>query len=331
MEDEVRWGIMSTGWIAHQFAEALQLLPAAELVAVGSRQQETADAFGDEFDIPRRYASYGELVADPAVDVVYIGTPHSFHHRDALMALEAGKHLLVEKAFTLNGRQASEIIELARRKELFVMEAMWTRFFPLMARLRELLAEGALGQLKMVRADFSHSAPYDPRNRFFDPHLGGGALLDLGIYPISLASMVLGESQQVSGVAHIGETGVDEQGACLLSYAEGALAVLSFSLRTDAPPEASISGTEGRIEIHGNWYSPASMTVTRGKESQRIEMPFAGSGYQFEAVEVMARIRQGHTESEIMPLDETLAIMRVLDELRAQWGMVFPGEGADER
>lgn len=326
MSEPIRWGIISTGWIARQFARALKTLPQAELAAVGSRRQRTADAFGDEFGIPRRFGSYADLCSDPEVDVVYIGTPHSFHHRDALMALEADKHVLVEKAFTLNAREAREIIELAREKGLFAMEAMWTRFFPLMTRLRELLAEGEIGELKMVRADLSHIVPYDPSNRFFEPQLGGGALLDLGVYPISLASMVLGTPQTVAGEAHIGQTGIDEQGACVLGYEAGQLAVLSFSIGTNAPREAAICGTEGIVQINGRWQGPASMTVTQGSDSRLIELPFDGNGYQFEAIEVMDRIRAGDTESEVMPLDETLAIMGVMDELRSQWGLIYPGE-----
>ncbi len=326
MSDRFRWGIVSTGGIARTFADALKRLPDAELLAVGSRTQASADAFGDDFGVPRRYGSYEALAADPDVDILYIATPHMFHHRDALMALEAGKHVLVEKAFTMNAREAEEVIALARAKGLFAMEAMWTRFFPAMIRLRELLAGGAIGEPQMVRADLSHRVEFHPKHRLYDPEVGGGALLDIGIYPIAFAWDVLGPPDRVTGVAHIGQSGVDDQSACLFEYDAGPMAVLSFSQTTDAPREAMVSGTDGFIRVEGRWQQPSRLTLVRGDLEEILELPFEGSGYQYEAVAVMDGIRAGRTESPIMPLDETLAIMRVMDDLRAQWGLRYPGE-----
>lgn len=326
MSQHFRWGIIGTGGIAREFAAALQALPDGELLAVGSRRQETADAFGDAFDVPRRYGSYEALVSDPDVDIVYVATPHMFHHRDALLALEAGKHILVEKAFTINAQQAAEVIALARARGLFAMEAMWTRFFPAMRRLREMLAEGAVGEVQMVRADLSHRVEFDPTHRLYDPHQGGGALLDIGVYPIAFAWDVLGPPDRVTGVAHIGESGVDDQSACLFGYDSGAMAVLSFSQTTDAPREALIAGTEGVLRVEGRWQQPGRLTLARGGYEQVLDLPYTGSGYQYEAEAVMENIRAGRTESELMPLDETLAIMRVMDQLRAAWGLTYPGE-----
>jgi predicted dehydrogenase len=329
MTDKIRWGILGTGTVAHEFAAALETLPDAELVAVGSRHQETADVFGDKFGIPRRHPNYGAVGADSGVDIVYIATPHTFHHRDATMALEAGKHVLVEKAFTINASEAREIIDLAHRKSLFAMEAMWTRFFPIMIRLRELLADNAIGDVQMLRADLSHRVEFDPAHRLYDPHQGGGALLDVGVYPISFASMVLGKPNSVIGVAHLGQSGVDDRSACLLGYRTGAMAVLSFSQTTDAPREALISGTEGVIKIHGRWQQPAQMTLQTGGKNgpqELIDLPFEGSGYQYQATAVMDCIRSGQTGSDIMPLSESLSIMQTMDQLRSQWGLVYPGE-----
>lgn len=326
MTEAYGWGILGTGTVAHDFAAALKTLDNAALVAVGSRRQETANAFGEKFDIPHRHASYQALAADPEVDIVYVATPHFFHYRDAMMALRANKHVLVEKAFTINAQQAEGIVRLARQKGLFVMEAMWTRFFPVIVRLRELLAENVIGKVEMIRADLSHRVAFDPAHRFFDPQQGGGALLDIGIYPISLASMVLGNPNTVTGVAHLGQSGVDDQSACLLGYDDGAIAALSFSQTTDAPREAVISGTEGIIRILGRWQQPAQISVSKDGEDELIDLPYGGNGYQYQASAVMNCLRTGQTESEIMPLDETLSIMRVMDTLRAQWGLRYPGE-----
>jgi predicted dehydrogenase len=326
MSDRLRWGILGTGFIAREFATALGSLPDSEVVAVGSRRQETADAFGDAYGVPRRYDNYAALTSDPKLDIVYIATPHMFHHRDAMMALEAGKHVLVEKAFTINAREAEQVVELARSKKLFAMEAMWTRFFPLMERLRGLIAGGAIGEVQMLRADLSHRIAFDPAHRLYDPHQGGGALLDIGIYPISLAWMVLGKPDSVTGLTHIGRSGVDNQSACLFGYRSGAIAILSFSQTTDAPREALICGTRGFIRVHGRWIQPARMTISRGQTEEVVELPYEGNGYQYEAVEVMDCLRTSRTESEVMPLDQTLDIMKVMDQLREGWGLKYPGE-----
>jgi len=324
--EKIRWGILGTGRMAGDFAEALRLLPEADLVAVGSRRQETAEAFGQRFGVPHRHTSYEALAADPDVDIVYIATPHIVHHHDALMSLHAGKHILLEKAFTMSAREASEVITLARSRGLFAMEAMWTRFFPAAVRLRELVAQGAVGELHLMRADLSHRVPYDPHHRLWDPQQGGGALLDIGIYPISLAFMILGEPQEMAGVGYIDHSEVDAQSACLLKYANGAIAVLSFSQLTDAPREALICGSKGTLRIHGRWQQPSRLSLIRGKEEQVFDIGYEGTGYHYQAAEVMRCIQAGLQESPIMPLDETLAIMRVMDSLRVAWGLRYPGE-----
>jgi predicted dehydrogenase len=322
----LRWGILGLGSIANQFAIGLKALPDARLVAVGSRSQDKADQFGAKYDAPHRHASYEALANDPEVDVVYVATPHPMHGEDALLCLNAGKAVLCEKPFTVNVAEAERVVGLAREKNLFLMEAMWTRFFPLMYRVRELVASGAIGEARMIQADFGFRAGFDPNSRAFSPALGGGGLLDVGVYTISLASMLFGTPNQVTGLAHLGETGVDEQAGLVLAYDSGRLAVLSTGVRINTPQSAVILGTDGRITIHSPWWKPSAMTVSAGGKTEDVTLPFESNGYQFEALEVARCLVAGKTESEIMPLDESLQIMRTMDALRAQWGLKYPME-----
>ncbi len=325
MEQKIRWGILGTGNIAHQFARGLSVLTDAELVAVGSRSQETADAFGDEFGVGRRHPSYEALANDPDVDAIYVSTPHSLHRENSLLCLDAGKAVLCEKPFTINAREAEEVVQAAREKRLFLMEAMWTRFLPVLVRVRELLAERAIGDVQMVAADFGFRTNVNPKSRLFDPALGGGALLDVGVYPVSLASMVLGAPTRVAGLAHLGGTGVDEQGAIVLGYAGGQIANLYTAIRTNTPHDARIMGTNGSIQINSPWWKPTALTVAvTGAEPEVVELPYEGNGYNYEAAEVGRCLRAGKLESDHMPLDETLAIMRTLDQIRAEWGLKYP-------
>ncbi|MBN2084329.1 MAG: Gfo/Idh/MocA family oxidoreductase [Anaerolineales bacterium] len=326
--DAIRWGILGTGGIAQKFAEALALLPDARMTAVGSRTKESADAFGAKWKIPNRHGSYAALMADPEVDAVYIATPHTLHSENALGCLAAGKAVLCEKPFTINARQAEEVITLARRKKIFLMEAMWTRFLPVFQKIRSLLAEGAIGEVRQMQADFAFQAAYDPKGRLFDPALGGGALLDLGVYPVSFASMVFGEApRRLVSVASLGKTGVDEQSAAVIEYSAGRLAVVSCALRFDSPQVAHIIGTGGRIRVHPAWWHADTITVSRaGREDEIITLPNLGNGYPHEAVEVMECLRGGKLESRVMPLEESLRIMQTLDAIRAEWGLKYPGE-----
>ena len=328
--DTIRWGIMGTGNIAHKFARGLALLPDAEVVSVGSRRQETADAFGDEFSVPHRHASYDALVGDGDVDVVYVSTPHTFHRDNTLLALEAGKHVLCEKPFAINARQARDMVEAARDKGRFLMDAVWSRFLPTHVRAREILASGVLGEIRMVHADFGFRGTVDPRQRLFNPELGGGALLDVGIYDVQLASMVFGEAPtEIAALTSIGSTGVDEQSAMLLEYSGGRMAQLSCAIRTTTHHEASFFGTEGRLRLEAPWWRGTALTVWMrpGPEGgETSHHPYEGNGYQHEAAEVMACLRAGKLESDIMPLDETLSLMETLDAVRAQWGLVYPME-----
>jgi predicted dehydrogenase len=330
MGDSVfRWGIVGLGNIAHSFAWGLRDAPGAQLVAGASRSSERAEAFKREFNVPRCYPTYEELFADPEVDAIYIATRHPDHACAALAAIEAGKPVLVEKPFTVNVTEAKQIVQAARERRVFCMEAMWTRFLPLMGKVRELVAEGAIGDVRLVQADFSFASEFDPTSRIFDPALGGGALLDVGVYPISFASMLLGRPTEAVGTAHLGASSVDENAAMSLLYNEGRVASLACGTRARSHQEAVVVGTTGRIRIHSPWFMARTLTLTReSREDEVIERAFRGNGYCHEAEELMSGVRAGRIESPVLPLDETIDIMRTMDTLRRQWGLRYT---ADEK
>jgi predicted dehydrogenase len=325
--DTIRWGILGTGWIANQFAQGLAQLPDAELVAVGSRTSESARRFAEQHNVSHWHDSYRALAADASVDVIYVATPNPWHREHTLLCLEAGKPVLCEKPFALNAGEAEEMIRIAREKKLFLMEAMWSRFFPLMGKVRALLSEGAIGEVQMLVADLCIRFEFDPSDRRYAPGLGGGALLDLGVYPLAFASMIMGAPTRIEALAHLGETGVDEQAGIVLGYDQGRVSTLYTSIRVDSPVEAILLGTRGQIRIHDWWIHPDKLTLSvDGEETTTIEMPYAGNGYQFEAAEVMACLRAGKLESDLLPLDETLSIVETMDAIRARWGLRYPGE-----
>ncbi len=327
MTEPIRWGILGTGNIAHQFARGLADTADATLAAVGSRSAATADAFGDEFGIPRRHATYQDLASDDAIDAVYVSTPHPYHKDNSILLLEHGKAVLCEKPFTINAGEAKVVIDVSRQRDVFLMEAMWTRYVPAVVRARKLINEGAIGDVRMVQADFGFRAGVNPEGRLFNPSLGGGALLDVGIYVSSFASMVLGpKPSEVVSTTQIGETGVDEQSAMLLKYPGGEIAVLSCAVRTGTAVEARIFGTDGSITFHSPFFKCDAITVKRGGDEERIELPLQGNGYNYEAAEVGRCLRADLRESDVMPLDETLALMELLDSIRAQWGLTYPME-----
>jgi predicted dehydrogenase len=315
----VRFGVVGTGGIATAFTEDLRLLDDAQVVAVGSRSQEKADAFAAAYGIERAHATYEGLLSDGEVDVVYVATPHPWHHPVAMQALAGGKAVLVEKPFTMTGDEAQDVADAARRMRSFCMEAMWARFTPHFVRVREVLASGELGEITTLIADHGQWFPRDRNSRLFAPELGGGALLDLGIYPVSFASMVLGTPTRVTARASSAFTGVDAQTSVILEHAGGAHAVLTTTLRAVTPTRACIIGTEGSLEIEGPFYAPSAFTVTpREGKPWRYEEPHEGIGLRHQAAEVVRCLRAGLTESPTMPLDETVAVMRTLDEIREQ-------------
>jgi predicted dehydrogenase len=324
----IRWGILGTGNIAHKFAEGLAVLPDAVLVAVGSRTPETAEAFARRYGVPNVHASYESLAQDPQVDVVYISTPHPLHMDNTLLCLEAGKAVLCEKPFALNAAQAQRMIETARAKGLFLMEAMWTRYHPAARQAYDWIQAGKIGHLHTLHADFGFNAPFNPQGRLFNPELGGGALLDVGIYPISLASWLFGQQPDfIASQAVLGSTGVDERAGVVFRYAGGGLAVLSMALRADTTCTALMVGEAGSLQLERPFWASETLVYrdATGRE-ERLPFPFEREGYHYEAAEVGRCLRAGLLESPTMPLDESLALMHTLDALRADWGLVYPQE-----
>lgn len=320
-----RFGVVGTGGIARAMTRDIALLPDVDVVAVGSRTTESAERFATELVVPQAHGSYEALVKDPDVDAVYVATPHPGHHDAAMLAIEAGKAVLVEKPFTMDARQAESLVAAAGERGTFLMEAMWARFLPHMARVREVLAGGELGELVTVTADHGQWFAFDPRHRLFAPELGGGALLDLGVYVVSFASMVLGEPSHVTARSTPTSTGVDAQTSIVLDHPGGAQAVLSASLRAKSPCRATVVGTDGRLEIDTTFYSPTTFTVIpRDGDAWRFDEPHEGHGLRHEAAEVARCLAAGLTESPVMPLSETVAIMRTLDEVRRQIGLTYP-------
>lgn len=326
--ERVRWGVLATGGIAAAFTADLVDLPDAEVVAVASRTEESAKAFADRFGIPRAYGDWGALAQDEDVDVVYVATPHSAHRAAAGLCLEAGRNVLCEKAFTLNSREAEELVALAKERGSFLMEAMWMYCNPLIRRLKELVDDGAIGEVRTVQADFGLSGPFPPTHRLRDPAQGGGALLDLGVYPVSFAQLLLGEPSEVMARAVLSDESVDLQTGMLLSWESGALASLHCSLVGGTSTSASVTGSEGRIDIpYGFFHADRFVLHRDGRDPEEFTAADATrAGLKHEAVEVMRCLRAGETESPLVPLDGTLAVMRTLDAVRNRIGVTYPGE-----
>ena len=318
------WGILGAGGIASRFATDLKRLPDAGLVAVGSRSREKAAQFAGQYGFERSYGSYAEMIADPEVDVVYVATPHPFHKEHTLLCLAGGRAVLCEKPMAVNAGEVREMVKDARRRGLFLMEAMWSRFNPVLAHVRQWLAEGRIGDVRVLTADFGFRTGWNPAGRLLNKTLAGGALLDVGVYTVALASMVFGGAPvQIQAAAHIGTTNVDEQTAMLFRYAGGGLALLTCAIRTATPQGARLDGTEGTIEIPTFWRASTARLVRPGQDLVEAS---GETGYHYEAAEVMDCLRTGRSESATMPLDESIAISETMDEVRAQIGLRYPME-----
>lgn len=327
MAEKIRLGILGTGNMAHQFALGLQHAGNIELVAVGSRGQETAKRFAREFGLSKSFAEYQDLADDPGIDLVYIATPHSSHAENTLMCLDAGKAVICEKSFAINSHEARLMIEKAREKRLFLMEAMWTRHIPSIVALRELLAEKAIGRIQLMLAGGAYMPAFNPEAYLFRPDLGGGVLLDAGVYLVSMASMIFGTPSRILAAGSIGENGVDEHDAILLQHDSEAMASLYVSLRARASPDMTLLGDGGKIYLHAPVFAPSALTISIKDTSEEImQLPFPGNGYQFQAIEAANCILAGRTESAVMPLDESLAIMETMDEIRRQLKLKYPME-----
>lgn len=327
MTEKVRLGILGTGNMAHEFARGLRYAENIELTAVGSRSAESAGKFSSEFAVSKAHSDYEALAADPDLDLVYISTPHSCHMENSLMCLDAGKAVICEKPFTINAEEASRVIEKARAEGLFLMEAMWSRYLPSIIKLRELLVENTIGNVQIMIAGGAFMPAFDPDFYLFRPELGGGVMLDAGVYLVSMASMVFGTPDTIQAAGSFHETGVDEQDAVLLQHHNGAIANLYVSLRASSSPDITLLGDRGKIYVHAPVFAPPRLTLSiNGEPDEILSLPFDGNGYQFEAIEAAECITAGRTESDVMPLDETLAIMQTLDEIRRQLGLKYPME-----
>jgi predicted dehydrogenase len=323
----VRWGIIGPGGIADRFAKAMTRVVDGEIVAVASRSLGRADAFGDRHGVARRYDDPRALVDDDAVDAVYIATPHARHMADTLLCLDAGKAVLCEKPFSLNQAQGRRMVDAAAAAGLFLMEAVWSRYLPAYRALGEVLAAGRIGTPLQVDADFGFRVPVDPSHRLFDPAQGGGALLDLGIYPIQLCTLVLGPVAHAAGEGQLGSTRVDELVAAVLLHQRGGLGVIKAAITLELACTARISGTDGWIDLPAFMHRPESLTVhAAGAAAETIDCPVEGDGFQYEIEEVHRCLEQGLLESPAMPLAETLALAAVMDDIRSQIGVRYPGE-----
>ncbi|MFN8028078.1 MAG: Gfo/Idh/MocA family oxidoreductase [Acidimicrobiia bacterium] len=326
MTNKIRWGIAATGGIARSFTEALGRVPDAEVVAVASRTQARASEFAAEWSIPHAHGSYDALAADDDVDIVYVATPHSLHCEDAVRYLEAGKHVLCEKPLALSAAQVRTMADAAQRNHRFLMEALWSRFLPSYQALTQTIDDGAIGDLRLVEADFGFRAPFDPEHRLFDPAQGGGALLDLGIYPLHIAFTLLGHPVDVQAVAELGATGVDEQVAMVLRHEHGTLSVLKAACSTSMTCTARVAGTAGHIDVPAFMHCPDHFVVNTMAGQQRVDAPLEGNGLHYQVHEVHHCLRAGLTESPVMPLSESLALATTMDQIRAQVGVRYPGE-----
>jgi predicted dehydrogenase len=326
---EIRWGVVGPGRIAEKVVEDFAVVEGARVVAVASRSLDRARDFAGRHGIDRAHGSYADILTDPGVDVLYVATPHSQHHAVALAALQAGKALLVEKSFTATVAGAREVAALSRETGVFVMEAMWTRFQPAVVRLRELIADGVIGEVRSVQADLGVQRDFDPTDRLFAKELGGGALLDLGVYVVSFAQMLLGDPDTVHATGSTFDTGVDAEAALLLGYADGRAATLMTSLRNALPGQARVFGTAGWIDVLPRFHHPQTIVLYRDDaDPEEITLPQLGAGYAHELIEVTECLRAGRCESAVMPLADTLAVQQVLEDAAGQLGVTFTEDAA---
>lgn len=324
---KLKWGILGTGWIAEQFTKDLVHVTNGQGFAVGSRTQEKADDFAKRHGLPRAYGSYEQVLKDPEIDVVYVATPHPQHHDNVIAALRAGKAVLCEKPFTVNSSELEEMIKLAAKKGLFLMEAMWTRFLPAIVKTRQWIKDGRIGEIKLLKAEFGFCADWNPEGRLFNPQLGGGALLDAGIYPVSFASMIFGTHPvRIHSAVQLGKTGVDEQFSVLLDYGVGRSASLHGATRLNMNNDAHIYGTKGMIHVPSFLNARTASLRVEGAEEEVFTDDRISIGYAFEAQEVGECLLRGDKESSHISLEESLSIMGLLDQLRADWKLKYPFE-----
>jgi predicted dehydrogenase len=331
MSRKIRWGILGGGNIANKFAADLKWVNDAELVAVASRSHLKASEFSLRYGVPHAFDNYEALVSFPDVDVIYIATPHGLHCEHALLCLNNKKSVLCEKAFALNSFQVRKMIQAAEDSDVFLMEAFWTKFLPQYQKTVSLVESGALGEIKMIQADFGFKATNPPSQRLYDPELGGGALLDIGIYPVFMAISLLGRPVEIHAKMKPFSTGVDKQIAIVLKFENGALANLSATFEAVTPVEATISGSDGYIRMTNRFHN-ALANVELTKNSEPVDIGHihreVGYGYQFEARHVVECLQNNLKQSPVMCYADSLLLMETLDRIRETCGIKYP---ADEK
>jgi len=322
---KIKWGIISTGWIAHKFAAALQVVDNSELYAVGSRNVQTAEQFADEFKIPKSYGSYQELVQDPNVDIVYIGTPHNLHMENTLLALDHNKHVLCEKPMGVNLKEVTRMIAKAKERKLFLMEAMWSRFLPNIIKTKELVDSGEIGNVKLLTAFFSVKSEHGPEHRQYNLELCGGTVLDTGIYNVFLSLLLLGKPKAFSAIAGLSDQGGDNSCSYTFKYDNDTLAVMYSSFLANPAVVAEIHGDKGKIFLEHLWFCPGRVKVTYNDGKENIfNFEVKGNGYEFEAEEVNRCILEGKTESRLMGWNDSMQLITMLDAIRKECGIVYP-------
>ena len=321
----MKWAILGCGWIADNFLQSLGIVDEAKVLACGSKSLERAQGLANKYNIPNAYDSYEVMLSDPNIDIVYIGTTHNFHYENAMMCLEHGKHVLIEKPVTVHASQFEEITGLAKSKGLFVMEAMWTRFLPGIEKLQQVIHDGMIGEIVLLNAGFGMRMPEDVNNRFYSKALAGGSLLDMGIYPLTFSKLVFQQKpEKVHSSVILTETGVDGSAAYALDYASGATAHLSSSMTSNLGAKAVIYGTKGKITVEEFFsFKKFHVTLDSGEDYQ-IDANYESTGKQFQAMEVMTCIKNGKLESEIHPHSESMYMMRTMDQMRLGWGVEYP-------
>jgi len=321
-----KWGIIGPGKIAHKFAEALSYAPDAELFAVASRSEKRARDFSNHYKIPRYYQGYEKIVQDPEIDIIYVATPHTMHYDNTLLCLENRVPVLCEKPFTITRNQLQRLVDISRKENVFLMEAIWTRFLPTIKRVVEIKESGLLGSIKVIHADFGFKAPFDPAGRLYNLSLGGGALLDIGIYPVFLALLLMGKPAVIKSTAVLSETGADESCNILFEYPDGATANLECTISAETPGVATVIFEKGQIKINPKWYAPSSLTIIHpNKKTEELTFESVGNGYHYEAIEAMRCLENGLIECPDLTLDFSLDLMGLLDKIRSQCGIKYPG------
>jgi dihydrodiol dehydrogenase / D-xylose 1-dehydrogenase (NADP) len=321
------WGIIGCGNIAHQFATSLAIMPDVKLLGVASRSEEKARHFAHQYQSDHWFGAYTDLVKMPELDAVYIATTHNYHFENSMLCIDHGKGVLCEKPLTVNAREAEKLTQYAHSKKVFLMEAFWTRFLPSTRKLTELLDRKVIGDVKMIKADFGYNFPFDPESRVYNPVLAGGALLDVGIYPINLAQYVYkSDPEEIVSSSILSSTGIDEQSAYLFKYEGSRMALLYSAVNVETRNDAWIYGSEGIIHMP-KFYAASKIHISKSTgEKETLDLPYESTGYSYEAAEVIQCMRSGKLESDIMPHRDSLKILKIMDKMRQSWGLDYPAD-----